>query len=122
MAVCSERRAAVRARAILASPFNYARMWARGAAGSALESHSRGQGFESPQVHLFVLSQDIVLVCCKRRNSELGRLASGVSKRLVHDPPPAVDLREAEEIDKRHAAPESVFGNHCRRRVADLRD
>ena len=26
-------------------------MWARGAAGSALESHSRGQGFESPRVH-----------------------------------------------------------------------
>src|SRR4029077_19379994 len=25
--------------------------WARGAAGSALESHSRGQGFESPRVH-----------------------------------------------------------------------
>src|SRR5438132_4094596 len=26
-------------------------MWARGAAGSARESHSRGQGFESPRVH-----------------------------------------------------------------------
>src|SRR5437899_4070790 len=29
-------------------------MWARGAAGSARESHSRGQGFESPRVHQFL--------------------------------------------------------------------
>src|SRR6266550_6898714 len=29
-------------------------VWARGAAGSALESHSRGQGFESPRVHQFL--------------------------------------------------------------------
>jgi hypothetical protein len=26
-------------------------LWARGAVGSALEWHSRGQGFESPRVH-----------------------------------------------------------------------
>ena len=26
-------------------------LWARGAVGSARESHSRGQGFESPRVH-----------------------------------------------------------------------
>src|SRR5579864_5615790 len=33
-------------------PFGYSNLrWARGAAGSALESHSRGQGFESPRVH-----------------------------------------------------------------------
>ena len=31
--------------------FSLGQLWARGAVGSALEWHSRGQGFESPRVH-----------------------------------------------------------------------
>src|SRR6267378_2806732 len=32
-------------------------LWARSSAGRARESHSRGQGFESPRVHQFLLSR-----------------------------------------------------------------
>src|SRR6266545_8216256 len=54
-----------RGRAILALPEH---TWARSSAGRARESHSRGQGFESPRVH-FLTSQGAQKVSIVRSRS-----------------------------------------------------
>src|SRR5713101_8551603 len=51
-------------------------LWARGAAGSALESHSRGQGFESPRVHQMNFASLYPTARVQRRDS--APLASAV--------------------------------------------
>ena len=69
-------------------------MWACGAAGSALEWHSRGQGFDPPQVHHLLPLLNSICVYCGSASGfkpayvdaarEMGQLLASTGRTLVY--------------------------------------